>query len=142
MQELIFFAQITLAALLGSVVGFQRERWGKSAGPRTYAMVAAGASLFTILSLHAFTVNTASVASSIVVGIGFLGAGSIILNGSRLIGLTTAGGLWVTAGIGMASGFGLYSLAMITTFFVLFVLIVVNVCEKPIRKISNNIDKG
>jgi putative Mg2+ transporter-C (MgtC) family protein len=63
------------------------------------------------------------------------------LQGSRVIGLTTAGGLWVTAGIGMAVGFGFYSLATIATVLVLFVLVAVNIFEKPIIKISEDIDK-
>ena len=83
--------------------------------------------------------NPTMIVSQIVVGIGFLGAGSIILQGNRLLGLTTAGGLWVTAGIGMAAGFGLFSLAAITTLLVLFILVVVNFFEKPIEKISDEI---
>jgi putative Mg2+ transporter-C (MgtC) family protein len=81
------------------------------------------------------------IASQIIVGIGFLGAGSIILQGNRLLGLTTAGGLWVTAGIGMAAGFGFYGLAIISTILVLIVLVVVNILEKPIRKMSDSVDK-
>ena len=77
-------------------------------------------------------------ASNIIVGIGFLGAGSIIFSGTRLKGLTTAGGLWVTAGIGMAAGFGLFSLAIISTVFVLIILVVMNLIEKPLLKISND----
>jgi putative Mg2+ transporter-C (MgtC) family protein len=73
-------------------------------------------------------------ASQVIVGIGFLGAGSIILQGSRLTGLTTASGLWVTAGIGMAAGFGLFPLAMISTFFVLLIFVSLYIIEKPIRK--------
>jgi len=82
-----------------------------------------------------------SIASQIIVGIGFLGAGSIILQGNRLLGLTTASGLWVTAGIGMAAGFGFYSLALISTVLVLFVLVIVYKFEAPIRKISDDKDK-
>src|SRR3989344_6049348 len=69
----------------------------------------------------------------------FLGAGSIILQGNRLLGLTTASGLWVTAGIGMATGFGFFGLASITTVLVLFILIVIYLFEKPIRKISDSL---
>ena len=77
--------------------------------------------------------------AQIVVGIGFLGAGSIIFRDSRLVGLTTAGGLWVTAGIGMAAGFGLYSLAFIATILVLLILTLVNIIEKPLRIISGDV---
>jgi putative Mg2+ transporter-C (MgtC) family protein len=76
--------------------------------------------------------------AQIVLGIGFLGAGSIMLQGERLRGLTTAGGLWVTAGIGMAAGSGLYSIALIATILVLLILTLVNIFEKPIRKISGD----
>jgi putative Mg2+ transporter-C (MgtC) family protein len=82
------------------------------------------------------------VASQIIVGIGFLGAGSIMFQNSKLTGLTTASGLWVTAGIGMAAGFGLYSLAVIATVLVLLIFIAMNFIEKPIRKISDNIDQN
>ena len=71
----------------------------------------------------------------------FLGAGSIILQGSQLRGLTTAGGLWVTAGIGMAAGLGFYGLALIVTVLVLLILTLVNIFEKPIRKISAEADQ-
>ena len=77
------------------------------------------------------------IASNIIVGIGFLGAGSIMLRGPHLVGLTTAGGLWVTAGIGMACGFGFFDLAVISTFLVLLIFILLNILEKPIRKISD-----
>ncbi len=86
--------------------------------------------------------NPTMIVAQIVVGIGFLGAGSIILSGSRLLGLTTASGLWATAGIGMAAGFGLFSLAFIATVLVLFIFIVMNILEKPIRRISEeNLDR-
>ena len=78
------------------------------------------------------------IASQVIVGIGFLGAGSIMLYGSQLRGLTTAGGLWVMAGIGMAAGFGLFSLAFIVTILVLLIFILINILEKPIRRISED----
>ena len=82
------------------------------------------------------------IASQIIVGIGFLGACSIILHDNRLLGLTTSGGLWVTAWIGMATGFGLFSLAIISTVLVLLIFILLNIIEKPIRKISDgNLNK-
>ena len=80
--------------------------------------------------------------AQIVLGIGFLGAGSIMLQGSRLKGLTTAVGFWVTAGIGMAAGFGFYSLALIVTVLVLLILTLVNILEKPIRKISEEMEQN
>ena len=111
-------------------------------------MVSLGSAVFIIVSeLIAIKYNNIAgfdptrIASQIIVGIGFLGAGSIMLQGNKLSGLTTAGGLWVTAGIGMAAGFGFYSLAVVSTLFVLFVLIAVYRFEAPIRRISDDVDK-
>lgn len=120
MNEVAFLCQIVLAMLLGGILGWQRESWGKSAGPRTYALVTAGSAMFTILSIHAFGVNeSARVASNIVVGIGFLGAGLIFHKpdgyNDHVRGLTTAAGMWAAAGIGMAIGVGYYVLAIGTT---------------------------
>ena len=114
---------------------------------KTHALVSLGSALLVVMSemmavkyVNMSGFNTAMIPSQIIVGIGFLGAGSIILNGSRLRGLTTAGGLWVTAGVGMAAGFGFYPLACISAVLVLFVLVAVNFFERPIKKISDEID--
>ena len=95
--EIYFILQTLLSLVLGGLVGWQRERWGKSAGSRTYALVAAGSTLFTILSLNAFSSNPSQVAAQIVTGIGFLGAGSILHRENKIEGLTTAAGLWIVA---------------------------------------------
>ncbi len=136
--------RLVLAITLGMFIGLERLIVHKEAGMKTHALVAMGAALFIIISDSLSKVYGAEggfdpsrMASQIIVGIGFLGAGSIILQGSRLTGLTTASGLWVTAGIGMAAGFGLFSLAMISTFFVLLIFISLYVIEKPIRRIIN-----
>jgi putative Mg2+ transporter-C (MgtC) family protein len=118
------------------------------AGTKTHALVSLGAAVFVVVS-EMIAIKYASIggldptriASQIVVGIGFLGAGSIILQDSRLIGLTTASGLWVTAGIGMAAGFGFYALAVIATLLVLFVLVVVNMFERPLKQVYETKDK-
>ncbi|MCX6752293.1 MAG: MgtC/SapB family protein [Candidatus Nomurabacteria bacterium] len=139
--------KLVVAVLLGILIGGERLLVHKDAGMKTHALVSLGSAVFIIISeMIALkygngNLDPTRIASQIIVGIGFLGAGSIIFQGNRLLGLTTAGGLWVTAGIGMAAGFGFYSLATITTILVLLVLIVVNVFEKPIRRISDNIDK-
>lgn len=139
--------KLILALVLGMLVGAERFWVHKEAGMKTHAMVSLGSALFIIISemIVVKYFDTASfdptrIASQIIVGIGFLGAGSIILHGSRLTGLTTAGGLWVTAGIGMATGFGFFALATIVTVLILFVLIVVNIIEKPLRKIAEDND--
>lgn len=119
-EQVIFLGQIVLATALGGFLGFQRERWGKPAGPRTYALVTAGAALFTILSIHGFGAADASrVASNIVVGIGFLGAGLIFQRDGHIDNLTTAAGLWATAAIGMTVGVGYYVLAIGATILML-----------------------
>ncbi len=139
--------RLLVAVGLGLLIGGERLFVHKEAGMKTHALVCMGSALLVVIS-EMLTVkyinmpgfNPAMIPSQIIVGIGFLGAGSIILNGSRLRGLTTAGGLWVTAGIGMAAGFGFYGLAVIAAILILFVLIVVNFFEQPIRKYSEEID--
>lgn len=121
-NEIYYLGQVLLAVILGGILGLQRERWGKFAGPRTYALVTSGAALFTLLSIVAFGDDIARVASQIVVGIGFLGAGTILHKAKRVEGLTTAAGLWMTAAIGMAVGVRYYVLAIGATILILFVL--------------------
>ncbi|MFA6520710.1 MAG: MgtC/SapB family protein [Candidatus Paceibacterota bacterium] len=150
-----FFAQngeiiirLALAMVLGLLIGAERLLKKEEAGMKTHALVSMGAAVFVIIS-EMIAIKYSSVggfdptriASQVIVGIGFLGAGSIILRDSRLVGLTTAGGLWVTAGIGMAAGLGFYGLASIATVMVLLVLTVVNIVEKPIRIISGEAEQ-
>jgi len=139
-----FIIKLVLAMSLGTIIGAERALVHKEAGMKTHALVSMGAALFIIISeilaqkyagVSGF--NPAIIASNIIVGIGFLGAGSIILQNSKVTGLTTAGGLWITAGVGMASGFGLYDLAVISTVLVLIVFVVMNILENPIRKFSH-----
>ena len=122
MMEIYYFGQLVLAIILGGVLGWQRENWGKAAGPRTYALVTAGATLFTILSLRAFGADISRVAAQIVTGVGFLGAGAIIHRESRVEGLTTAAGFWMAAAIGMSIGAGYYFLSILATIAMLLVL--------------------
>jgi len=140
--------RLVVAVVLGMFIGAERFLVHKEAGMKTHALVSLGSALFIVISelMVAKYANVGGfdpmrMASQIVVGIGFLGAGSIILQGTHLKGLTTAGGLWVTAGIGMACGFGLYGLSVISTILVLFILIVVYVLEKPLQKMSENKDR-
>ncbi len=121
MNELYFFGQIVLAVVLGGILGWQREKRGRAAGPRTYALVTAGSTLFTILSLKVFGEDTSRVAAQIVTGIGFLGAGMIIRKNEHIEGLTTAAGLWMAAAIGMAVAAEMYILSVLTTGFILAV---------------------
>ena len=137
-----------VAVGLGFLVGAERLLAHKDAGMKTHALVSLGSAVFVLISetlvqkyINFPGFNPVMMPSQIIVGIGFLGAGSIMIYGSQLRGLTTAGGLWVTAGIGMAAGFGLFSLALIVTVLVLLILILVNVLEKPIREISKEKDQ-
>lgn len=124
-QQLYYILHILLAILLGGILGWQRARDGKSAGPRTYALVTAGSALFTILSKYGFTgFDTGpNIAAQIVTGIGFLGVGLIFHRENHVDGLTTAAGLWVAAAIGMAVGLSYYLLAAATTIIIFFVLL-------------------
>jgi putative Mg2+ transporter-C (MgtC) family protein len=125
--------RVALAAALGAVLGFERELREREAGLRTHLLVSVGSALFTIVSAYGFrefltsgaTVVRADptrIAAQIVTGIGFLGAGAIIRQGLAIRGLTTAATLWVVAAIGLASGAGYYSAAVITTFVALVAL--------------------
>ena len=116
--------RLVVAALLGSFVGYERERQGKPAGLRTHAMVAVGAALFTVVSLYGFgaEADRSRVAAMIVSGIGFLGAGAILHERGGVQGLTTAASLWVTAAIGIAVGVGMFSMSLATAALVFVVL--------------------
>lgn len=112
--EAVFY--LLLAAFLSGMIGITRERRAFGAGLRTHILVGVGACLFTILSGYAFPGDdNARVASNIVVGIGFLGAGTIIRQENRARGLTTAAGVWATAAVGMAVGTGSWLLACAAT---------------------------
>ena len=115
--------RVLIAAALGVVLGWERQRSNKDAGLRTYAIVAAGSALFTVVSIEGFSgADTSRVAAQIVTGIGFLGAGLIFRQGYSVQGLTTAAGLWSVAAVGMAVGTGLWGLGIIAAIIMLFVL--------------------
>jgi len=122
-DQLTYVGQVLLAVLLGGIIGFQRELSGKSAGPRTYALICAGATLYTILSLNFFS-NNSAIASTIVSGIGFLGIGTILHKENHIEGLTTAAGMWIVAAVGMAVGVGEFFLSTASCIIVLTVLMI------------------
>ena len=113
--------RLLVAALCGVLIGFERKTRMKEAGLRTHAIVSLGSALFTIISIYGFSANhdASRVAAQIVTGIGFLGAGMIIFRRNTLHGLTTAAGIWATAGIGMAMGAGLYEVGLFATVIIL-----------------------
>ena len=117
------FFLVLLAAFLSMIVGLDRERREHPAGLRTHMLVGVGACVFTILSMHAFAgSDPARVASQILPGIGFLGAGAILKEKRHVKGLTTAAGVWSTAAIGMAVGSGAWLLALSVTVIIWTIL--------------------
>ncbi|NUN94042.1 MAG: MgtC/SapB family protein [Verrucomicrobiae bacterium] len=126
-----FIARLVLAALLGSLIGLERERLQWVAGLRTHMLVCVGASLIMIVSSFGFadilghpnvTLDPSRVAAQVVSGIGFLGAGTILLRREVIRGLTTAASLWTVAAIGLAVGGGLYTGAVAATVLILGIL--------------------
>lgn len=122
------FFRLLLSLVLGCMIGYERRRKGQMAGVRTFALIAMGANLAIILSIYVaatyFHLNgdPTRIAAQVVSGVGFLGAGAIIQMRGSVRGLTTAASIWVTAAVGMVVGVGMYALAVLATFSVLFVL--------------------
>ena len=145
--------RLVVAVLLGGFVGVERTLAGKTAGMRTYALVAMGSALFVLISqvvseqLINFTnFDPLRMASQILVGIGFIGAGLVFHNQAdmRTSGLTSAAGLWVSAGIGMACGFGLYTIGVMASLLTLLIFTIMWYVEKGFKKISysgENVEK-
>ncbi len=133
--------RLTVAILLGSLIGFERESREHTAGMRTNALVALGAALFTVISAYGFLemlsmphvqLDPTRIASYVIAGIGFLGGGAIffVQDKERVRGLTTAGAIWVVAAIGMACGAGLLLEAIATTVLALAVLVLLRFVER------------
>ena len=121
--ELEHIIKIVLALILGSIIGLERKTGHKPAGLRTHALVCLGATLISIISIDYFGGDPARIASGVVTGIGFLGAGAIIAARGKVHGLTTAASLWVIAAVGLGIGSGAYLLATIVTLVVLGILV-------------------
>jgi putative Mg2+ transporter-C (MgtC) family protein len=140
--------RLAVAALLGGVIGIERQHHGRSAGFRTHLLVSLGAALVMAVSLQfaevfgsaadmpQVQVDPARVAYGVMGGVGFLGAGAILLRGHGVQGLTTAASLWCTAAVGLAAGFGMYVPALFATLLVLFALLVLGRAERwfPTRR--------
>ncbi|OGZ03817.1 MAG: hypothetical protein A2648_02585 [Candidatus Lloydbacteria bacterium RIFCSPHIGHO2_01_FULL_41_20] len=140
-DTVVIFTKLFIAIVLGMLIGFERILAHKTAGPRTHALVSMGSALFVIISeiiieSHAnlSSPDPLRVASQIIVGVGFLGAGIIMFRDSHIEGLTTASGLWVAAGIGTAVGFGLYELGIIATALTIFIFTVLWYIESKIKR--------
>ena len=121
--ELGLVIPLLVATLLGFVIGFERMKRSKEAGIRTHTIVCVGAALMMIVSKYAFgsEADSARVAAQIVAGVGFLGAGIIVYKKNSVHGLTTAAGVWATAGIGMACGGGLWLIAVVATVILILI---------------------
>jgi len=126
--------RLTLAVFLGGLIGFEREAHNRPAGFRTHILVCVGSALIMIVSAYGFEeefvelydLDPSRIAASVITGIGFLGAGTIIRQEGTIQGLTTAAGIWVVSGIGLAIGIGHYMGALFTTALVLVSLFVLN----------------
>lgn len=136
MNELDLILKLVLALLFGGVIGYFREKDKKAAGLRTHILVCLGSALFSIISIFVareFPGESAGrIAASVVTGIGFIGAGTILQAGRSVLGITTAASIWVTAAIGMALAFGYFNAAIIVTLLSVFVLTFLGKIEKKL----------
>lgn len=139
---MIMFGKLTLAAILGVIIGTERAVMAKqAAGSRTFGLVALGSCLFVLTGISAdsqfiglVNFDPARVLSAVVQGIGFLGAGLIILRGDTLHGVTTAAGLWVAAGVGAVVAFGMYAIAFFVSFLALMIFLVMWYVENNLKQ--------
>ena len=124
-QNIEFLIKMVLATSMGAIIGFERKSRNKEAGIRTHAIVCLASALMVIVSKYGFfdvgNYDAARVAAQVVSGIGFLGAGLIFIKNNAVNGLTTAAGVWATAGIGLAMGAGLYAVAIFGTLLIVII---------------------
>lgn len=139
-ETMLIGARLGVAMLLGMIVGTERILAHKTAGMRTYALVSMGSALFIIISLIMVSrfqgttnFDPLRVAAQIVSAAGFICAGLVFVKKDGVVGLTSSAGLWVSVGIGMAAGFGLYNVAIIATILTLFIFVVLWFVEKKLR---------
>lgn len=123
------FIRIALAFALGAIIGAEREYLSKSAGLRTLILISTGSCLFTLISIAINPLSSDRIASNIVTGIGFLGAGVIFQTGNKVNGLTTAATIWSVAAVGMGVGAGYYGAAGIACGGIILTLVVLNYIE-------------
>lgn len=125
----IFIINLIISVCLGALIGAERERRGKDAGISTHTLVIAGSMLFTYLSMNVDPASESRIAAQIVSGIGFLGAGLILKDGSSIRNLTTAASIWFAGAIGMAIGFGFYAIAIIAAVASVFLPLIPHVSK-------------
>jgi len=138
-SEIEVVIRLVLAAIIGGAIGYEREINNRPAGLRTHVLVTMGAALMMLVSKYAFSdlgipYNPSRIASQVVSGIGFLGAGTIIMQGNVVHGLTTAASLWTAACIGLAIGAGYYLGGITGAIIVIFTLIILRAFENSILK--------
>lgn len=140
-----YFLRIFTACICGFVIGYERSRRQKDAGIRTHVMVALGSALVMVVSKYGFADSLAMgmnadatrIASNVVTGVGFLGAGVIFVKDVSIKGLTTAAGIWATAGIGLALGAGMYTLGITATLFMVIFQFVLHRFFSRLENTSN-----
>jgi putative Mg2+ transporter-C (MgtC) family protein len=144
-----FILRLFIAGILGSIIGLDREYRAKEAGYRTHFLVSLGSALIMIVSRHGFgeildmpnvNLDPSRIASQVVTGIGFIGAGTIILHKQIVRGLTTAAGVWATSGIGLAVGAGMYELGISATILTLVGLEVLSFLFKSVGMKSSLVE--
>ena len=120
--------RIIIAGICGVLIGYERRNRGKEAGIRTHAIVALASALIMVISLYGGNANydSSRIAAQIVSGVGFLGAGMIFVHKRMITGLTTAAGVWATAGIGMAIGAGMYILGISAAFIIVLFQVILH----------------
>ncbi len=139
------FARVAVAAIAGGIIGWERRSSGHLAGIRTMALVGAGSAIFALVSAAGFVdADPARVAAGVATGVGFIGAGTIVVRGGSLHGLTTAAAIWVSAALGLAAGAGMYLLAVTGAIFVTAVLALVprGLAEGRRRKAGPRVIRG
>ncbi|KND60072.1 Mg(2+) transport ATPase protein C [Candidatus Burkholderia verschuerenii] len=156
-NNLELVSRLVMVAVLGSVIGFERERLSWAAGLRTHMLVCVGSALIMIVSAFGFedvlkgdhvVLDPSRIAAQVVSGIGFLGAGSILLRGEIVRGLTTAASLWLVAAIGLAVGGGLYTASIASTIIILIILAGLKPLERRFitvrqrRELTMLVDRG
>ena len=144
-----FILRLFLAGIMGAIIGLDREYRAKEAGYRTHFLVSLGSALIMIVSQHGFSeildtpnvnLDPSRIASQVVTGIGFIGAGTIILHKQIVRGLTTAAGIWATSGIGLAIGAGMYTLGISATILTLIGLEVLSFLFKSVGMKSSAVE--
>lgn len=146
MIELEYFIRVVIAGICGIMIGYERKNRAKEAGVRTHCIVACAAALMMIVSKYGFAdlagnplgtrgADPARIAAQVVSGVGFLGAGMIFVQRQTIKGLTTAAGMWATAGIGMAIGAGMYIIGIAVA---LFIIVIQTVLHKNMRFLMNH----